>query len=229
MNVYYLSSPDGKLFFYYDASEGATSQAGAGVAESTGLRGWTERKWSSLQKAKDDPDGGVARWVGRAWNWLHSFSHPDEAMLAQFGSVDEVVVHYPASLPLPRVQKAWRRFLSSRSRSHVFWGVVNAIATPLGALLAILPGPNVVGFWFLYRAIYHYLAVRGIRRVRRRKVPTRWRAEEKLDTPVAHDPGGEPGHDALAAGSKLGDYLHWSGPSDPAHMDHPEPPRHDAP
>jgi len=217
VNVYYLSTKDGQRFFYYDSSESGSKGAGAGVSQSTGLWGWAERNWRTIQKSMDDPAGGVTGRIGRVWNWLHSFSHPDETMLAQFASADEVVLHYPASLPIERVQKAWKRYLKQRSRSHRLWAVVNAVVTPFGALLAVLPGPNVIGFWFLYRAIYHYLAVRGVGRVRRGAVPTRWRAEESLDKPVSRDLdlGGAPSHEALADGAKLGDYLHWSKPEDP--------------
>lgn len=212
VNVYYLSTQDGQRFFYYDSSEGGADPSGADGSKTPGLWGWAERKWSTIQKSMDDPEGGVARWVGRGWNWLHSFSHPDETMLAQFASADEVVLHYPASLPIAGVQKAWRRYLKQRSRSHRFWTAVNAVAVPFGAVLAVLPGPNVIGFWFLYRAIYHYLAVRGVGRVRRGVVPTRWRAEPALDQPVSPGPDGEPWHETLAGGARLGDYLHWSIP-----------------
>lgn len=220
VNVYYLSTKDGKRFFYYDSSEGGTDPTGADGSKSTGLWGWTERKWSTIQKAMDDPDGRVTRWVGRGWNWLHSFSHPDETMLAQFASTDEIVLHYPASLPIAGAQKAWRRYLNQRARSHRFWTAVNAVAVPFGAVLAVLPGPNVIGFWFLYRAIYHYLAVRGVGRVRRGIVPTRWRAEEALDKPVSRDDFGMPSHETLADGAKLGDYLHWSIPETQSEAPH---------
>ncbi|APW63746.1 hypothetical protein [Paludisphaera borealis] len=226
MNVYYLSTQDGQRFFYYDASETAADKTGAGASKSAGLWGWAEGKWNTIQKGMDDPNGGVTRRIGRVWNWLHSFSHPDETMLVQFGSANEVVLHYPATLSIDRVQKDWKRFLKRRSRSHAFWMGVNAVALPFGTLLAILPGPNVIGFWFFYRAIYHFLAVRGVRRVRRGTVPTRWRAEGSLDAPISHDENRGPSHEALAAGAKLGDYLHWSRPKDSA--THPENPNSDA-
>jgi hypothetical protein len=219
VNVYYLATQDGRRFFYYDSSEGGAKPDGP---KSTGLWGWAERRWGTIQQAMDAPDGGVTRWVGRAWNWLHSFSHPDETMLAQFASTDEVVLHYPASLPIVGVRKAWRRYLNQRARSHRFWTAVNAAAVPFGAVLAILPGPNVIGFWFVYRAVYHYLAVRGVGRVRRGAVPTTWRAEEALDKPVSRDDFGTPGHETLADAAKLGDYLHWSNPEAPTDVPHPD-------
>ena len=34
-----------------------------------------------------------------------------------------------------------------------------------------VPGPNIIGYWFVYRAICHLLALLGIRRARRQEVP----------------------------------------------------------
>ncbi|MEJ7711591.1 MAG: hypothetical protein WKF84_17425 [Pyrinomonadaceae bacterium] len=35
---------------------------------------------------------------------------------------------------------------------------------PIPLVLAPVPGPNVIGYWFWYRAICHALALMGIRR-----------------------------------------------------------------
>jgi hypothetical protein len=176
----------------------------------------------------DDPEGGVTRRIGRVWNWLHSFCHPDEAMHVQFGVADEVVLHHPASESVERVGKAWRRYLRRRSRSHAWWATVNAVVLPFATVLAILPGPNVIGFWFAYRAVYHFLGYRGIRRVRRGGVATRWRAEESLDKPVAYGEGFDPKHEALADGAKLGEYLQWSEPPAEGAEARPDDPNYDA-
>jgi hypothetical protein len=229
VNVYYLTTQDGHRFFYYDASESsATKEEVAGGAKSSRLWTWAERKWGAIQAAMDDPEGGVTRRIGRVWNWLHSFCHPDEAMHVQFGAADEVVLHHPASEPVDRVRKAWKRYLRHRSRSHVVWAAVNSVVVPFATLLAILPGPNVIGFWFVYRAVYHFLGYRGIRRVRRGGVATRWRAEESLDKPVAYGEGFDPKHEALADGAKLGEYLQWSEPPAEGAEARPDDPNYDA-
>jgi len=212
VNVYYLTTQDGHRFFYYDASESGAKEEGRGDAKASRLWTWAERRWGAIQEAMDDPEGGVTRRIGRVWNWLHSFCHPDEAMHVQFGVADEVVLRHPASEPADRVQKAWRRYLKNRSRSHALWAAVNTVVVPFATLLAILPGPNVIGFWFAYRAVYHVLGFRGIRRVRRGGLATRWLAEAALDKPVAHGEGSDAKHEALADGARLGEYLQWAQP-----------------
>lgn len=204
MNVYYLLAENGKPFFYYDESEEKRDGA---QSKSSGLWGWAERKLQEIQDAKDDPNGGLTGWLGRVWDWLYSFGYPDEAMFAQFGYADEVELRYPASRSEQDVNRAWRRFLRRRRRRHVFWGTVDASLSPFGMLLTVLPGPNVIGYWLIYRAGSHFLSYWRIRRVLKRKIPTKFVADETLDEPASRDDNGEPRHKALPGGAKLAEYL----------------------
>jgi hypothetical protein len=68
--------------------------------------------------------------------------------------------------------------------------VGNILILPLSVLLAPLPGPNIIGYWFLYRAVCHVLALLGIRKARAGTAPETFCADASLD--VALDgPGGE--------------------------------------
>lgn len=204
MNVFYLLTENGKPFFYYDESEEKRNGA---KSSSTGLWGWAERKLQEIEDAKDDPNGGVTGQVGKVWAWLRSFSYPDEAMFAQFGYADEVELRYPASKSEKDVKRAWRRYLKRRRRRHVFWGSVDAVLAPFGMLLAILPGPNVIGYWLIYRAGNNFLSYWRIRRVLKKQVPTKYKADEALDEPISRDDKGEPRHKALPEGARLDEYL----------------------
>lgn len=226
MNVYYLLAENEKPFFYYDESE---EERDVAQSSSSGIWGWAERKLKEIQDAKDDPNGGVTSWVGRIWEWLRSFGYPDEAMFAQFGYADEVTLHYPASKPEKDVKRAWRRFLKRRRRRHLFWGSIDAVLAPFGLLMGLLPGPNVIGYWFIYRAGTQLLAYWRIRRVLKRTVPTKFTADEALDEPISRDDNGEPHHKALPSGARLEEYLKKlhlddhsdteEGPGDSSHAD----------
>src|SRR5262249_54279642 len=94
---------------------------------------------------------------------------------------------------------------------HLFWMCVNTVVAPFTVVLAILPGPNVIGFWFLYRAIVHALIVLGIRRARRGRIPLELRPATSLDRPIERDQGGKAAQDASDGGAGYRDeQVAWS-------------------
>ena len=61
-------------------------------------------------------------------------------------------------------------------------GVDRAVAiSPLTVLLVPVPGPNVIGFWFVYRTVCHTLALLGIHRASGPRVTTAFRPSADLD------------------------------------------------
>ena len=77
-------------------------------------------------------------------------------------------------------------------------------------LFAILPGPNLIGYWFAYRAIHHSLVVWGIRRVRRNQIPTELHPVAALDLPIERDGDGKVGHAALTgSATRLAEHVNW--------------------
>jgi hypothetical protein len=46
---------------------------------------------------------------------------------------------------------------------HRFWLVVDTILFVLSGVLAMIPGPNVVAYYFAFRMVGHYLSMRGAR------------------------------------------------------------------
>ena len=110
-------------------------------------------------------------WMRRAWDWLHTLVRPDEAMLARLRRLARIKLHHPAARSEVDVRASWRNYLARQWRRHFFWLVFNAVIAPAAALLSILPGPNVIGFWFAYRAIHHGIVVWGITRARRNLIP----------------------------------------------------------
>ena len=51
---------------------------------------------------------------------------------------------------------------------HRFWLVVDTIGLVVSGLLAILPGPNLLAYYFLFRVVGHWLSMRGASQGRRR-------------------------------------------------------------
>jgi len=149
-------------------------------------------------------------WMRRTWDWLHSLTRPDEAMLARLRSARRIDLFHPAARPGSDVSAAWRGYLNHQWRRHLFWMSINGVIAPFSVLFAILPGPNLIGYWFAYRAIHHSLVVWGIRQVWRDKISTGLHPVAALDRPLEPDEEGKPCHAALAgAAARLQEHVAW--------------------
>jgi hypothetical protein len=218
VKIYLLSIDQRRFFFYADESEasGEEEDAESAGAEPAGLGGRLQARYEKLQAAWQQAESGVGLWTRRAWNWLHSWSHPDETMLLRLGAARHIDLHHPASRSVDEVRTLWRVYLAHRWWRHLLWMSVNTVVAPLMIPLALLPGPNVVGYWFLYRAIYHLLIVWGIWRARRGRIPLELYPIASLDAPIERDLGGKARHVALDGSAvQLDEHVAWS-ESEPA-------------
>jgi len=211
VKVYLLLVNDKKFLFYSDESEIDESREEE-PAPASGLRGSIQSRWHRFEKSFHEADAGVALWARRSWDWLHSLTHPDETMLARFRTTRRIELHHPASRTEDDVAAIWHDYLDRKWRRHVIFLTFNAlVAPPALALLWPLPGPNLIGYWFAYRAVHHWLIVRGISKVRQGRVPTHYHAGTALDQPVKRDGAGKARHEAIEGdGHRLDDYVNWT-------------------
>ena len=54
---------------------------------------------------------------------------------------------------------------------HRFWLAIDSLGLIGSAVLALLPGPNLVAYYFVFRIVGHFLSVRG---ARQGLVKTQW-------------------------------------------------------
>lgn len=182
MKIFLLRLDDERCFFYSEGPETPAENEGARAAARGGVRAWLEAKYEGLQMAISGAQSGVGLHVRRAWEWLQRRTAPDEAMLRALRNVEAVHLYHPATMEASEALDNWTDYLRSRARRHTLWLILNALITPLTVLLAPLPGPNIIGYWFLYRAICHLLALLGVRRaLDGEKIGTETFASEALE------------------------------------------------
>jgi hypothetical protein len=214
VKIYLLSIDNRRFFFYADESEASTDPGDAAGSAGQASSGLWSRLHDRLQKLLSDwehSESGVVLWTRRVWRWLHSWAHPDESMLVRLRSARRIDLHHPASRQEGEVRDLWAHYLSHRWRRHLAWLSVNSVIAPFTVLFAPLPGPNVIGYWFAYRAIHHGLIVWGIRRLRRDRVPLELHSLTSLDRPIERDEDGKAKHEALnGAAALLDDHIAWS-------------------
>lgn len=179
VRIYLLQVNKEGPIFYSEGLEGVAENMDA--APERGVRAWLERKYKGLQSAILESEQGVGGHMRRAWEWLHRRTSPDESLLRSLRSANTIEIFHPTTMTPEETRTVWLQYLASRNRRHIWWFIINFIISPLTLLLAPIPGPNIIGYWFVYRAVCHMLALLGVRRARSRQVVTTFHPSSALD------------------------------------------------
>jgi hypothetical protein len=71
-------------------------------------------------------------------------------------------LHHPSDMPGERALEIMRQSMVRDRDRHVRWLVIDALLmVVLGVGLFFIPGPNVIGYYFAFRVVGHYLSRKG--------------------------------------------------------------------
>ena len=178
LNVYLITLDAQRFLFYSEAPPPSDPRE---MPAEHGIKGWAERQLWRFKTAVAESDGAALRLTRSAWNWLQARTHPDETLLSRLRRAEIVAVNYPATMTPADAQTLWGSFLNQGRRRHLPWFVVNLLITPLTIVLVPLPGPNLIGYWFVYRAFHDAMILVGLRHMRTERVKTTFKDHEGLD------------------------------------------------
>ena len=106
----------------------------------------------------DPARGGLWQWIMRR---IAEFV-AEQRLLWQLRKQADATLLHPDVMPPDRAHQLMRDSMSKDLVKHRRWCVIDALLTILtGPALFFIPGPNVVSWYFFFRAIGHYLAMRG--------------------------------------------------------------------
>jgi hypothetical protein len=72
-------------------------------------------------------------------------------------------LHHPSDMTSERALAIMRASMVRDRDRHFRWLLIDAFLMILSAALVIVPGPNVLGYYFAFRVVGHYLSWRGAR------------------------------------------------------------------
>ncbi len=73
-------------------------------------------------------------------------------------------LHYPDDLQEPAAASVMQFHLSRDLKKHRRWLAIDSVLMVLfGVVLFAVPGPNIIGYYFAFRVVGHYLSYRGAR------------------------------------------------------------------
>jgi Flp pilus assembly protein TadB len=144
----------------------------------TGRFAKLQRRFSELLRAAEERRNedqeqtpSSQSWTGRMQDRMMSWIAKriaEQRLLWNLRKQEHVVAVHPSDTTfeavLPHIQQALQRDFER----HRFWLVVDTIGLVVSGLLAIVPGPNLLAYFFLFRVGGHWLSMRGATQGRRR-------------------------------------------------------------
>jgi hypothetical protein len=115
------------------------------------------------RQARPAPQGGwLTRIKARLMRWVAE-SIAEQRLLWHLRRESEVRLVYPDDLEEEQAIKVLRAQLSSDFEKHRFWLAIDALLFVASGLLVLVPGPNVLAYYFAFRLVGHYFSLRGAR------------------------------------------------------------------
>ncbi|OFW16086.1 MAG: hypothetical protein A3F70_10365 [Acidobacteria bacterium RIFCSPLOWO2_12_FULL_67_14] len=135
-----------------------------------GLVGRLRLRFSMMLRAAEDrqhrhdaaaPARSVAgRLQDRALGWIAQRIAEQRLLWHLRRQTCAVAVH-PQDMSFEQVMTFVRRTLQRDYDRHRLWLVVDTIGLVLSGPIAVIPGPNVLAYYFAFRVVGHWLSMRG--------------------------------------------------------------------
>jgi Mitochondrial K+-H+ exchange-related len=147
---------------------------------SSGYLARFQRRFGELLRAaedhqhhRDDRADASRSWTGRMQDRMMSWIAKriaEQRLLWNLRKQERVVAVYPSDTTfdavLPHIQTALQRDFER----HRLWLVIDTIGLLVSGAVAIVPGPNLLAYYFLFRVGGHWLSMRGATQGRRHVV-----------------------------------------------------------
>ena len=115
----------------------------------------------------DTPQSWMGRMQDRMLSWIAE-RIAEQRLLWNLRKQDTAVAIHPRDTNADQVLAQIQRVLQRDYERHRFWLAIDAVGLVLSWPLTVIPGPNVLLFYFLFRVGGHYMSMRGANRGRRR-------------------------------------------------------------
>lgn len=107
--------------------------------------------------------GVMQRVSDRLLGWMAE-AIAEQRLLWNLRRQDHATLVYPDDLSEPHAMAIVRESFRRDADRHRFWLIVDAALFALSGVLALVPGPNLIAYYFAFRVVGHYLSYHGARR-----------------------------------------------------------------
>ena len=118
------------------------------------------------ERRQETATAGQGNWVRRVtrriMRWVAE-SIAEQRLLWNLRRHDAATLNHPDDMTAGDALAVMRQHLARDFDKHRMWLVIDSLLMLLSALLILVPGPNLVGYYFAFRVVGHYFSVRGAR------------------------------------------------------------------
>jgi hypothetical protein len=122
------------------------------------LRAAEERR--HRQDADPEPKGWLGRMQDRMMAWVVE-RIAEQRLLWNLRRQTAAVAAYPQDMSFDQVLTLIRRVLQRDYERHRLWLVVDSIGLIASGAVMLVPGPNLLAYYFTFRVVGHWLSMRG--------------------------------------------------------------------
>ena len=120
------------------------------------------------ERREGAPHGVPRGWIGRirakTMRWVAE-AIAEQKLLWHLRKQDNVCLHFPDDIQEPGAVAIRQDHLTRDLKKHRKWLAIDSILMIFfGVILFAIPGPNLVGYYFAFRVVGHYLSFRGATR-----------------------------------------------------------------
>jgi hypothetical protein len=137
----------------------------------------------SIAEDERPPTGALARAKAYVLAWVAD-AIAEQRLLWHLRHHTEVTLHHPSDMPAEEAMRIARAALQRDADRHRMWLVIDSLLMIISGALILVPGPNIIGYYFAFRVVGHFLSWRGARQgldvVRWRTVPSEALTELRL-------------------------------------------------
>ncbi len=171
MHVYLIPLGGDRYEPYYEHEDAAPADAGDDA--SPGLFARLSARFAAIirdaerqrheARAHQPPAGVMARLQRRMLAWVAE-RVAEQRLLWRLRGEDEAVLHIPDTLPPDAARRVFLAGMQKDADRHLKMSAVHALGLAVSAPFALIPGPNVFGYFFTFTVVGHFLSYRGARR-----------------------------------------------------------------
>jgi hypothetical protein len=135
-----------------------------------GLLGKLRHRFTAMLKAAEErqhnhapapePRGWMGRLQERSLAWVAE-RIAEQRLLWNLRKQTTAVAAHPQDMTFDQVMALIRRMLHHDYQRHRRWLVVDSLLLIGSGVLMIVPGPNLLAYYFAFRVVGHYLSMRG--------------------------------------------------------------------